>query len=80
MPKVNETVLTINLRSLEHNFNFLKSKIDPDTRFMAVVKAFAYGSDAVAVAKHLEKLHVDYFAVAYAAEGVMLRDAGITTP
>ena len=32
------------------------------------------------IAKHLETLNVDYFAVAYTNEGVALRDAGITTP
>ncbi len=74
------TVLTINLQHLTHNFNYLKSKIDSDTKFMAVVKATAYGSDAITIAKHLETLGADYFAVAYAAEGVALREAGIQTP
>ena len=47
---------------------------------MAVVKANGYGSDMIAVAKRLEKLAVDYFSVAYASEGVELRNAGIKTP
>lgn len=47
---------------------------------MAVVKAFAYGSDANVVSNYLQELGVDYFAVAYTNEGVSLRDAGITTP
>jgi len=80
MSKTKETVLEIDLRALTHNFNYLKSKIKPQTKFLAVVKAFAYGSDSVAIAKHLQNLDVDYFAVAYANEGVVLRDAGITTP
>ncbi|WP_299115020.1 alanine racemase [uncultured Winogradskyella sp.] len=80
MPKANETVLEIDLGALTHNFNYLKSKLQPQTRFLAVVKAFAYGSDSVEIAKHLQKLNVDYFAVAYTKEGVALRDAGITTP
>ncbi len=80
MPKAQETVLEIDLSALRHNFNYLKSKINPDTKFLAVVKAFAYGSDAIAIAKHLESLDVDYFAVAYTNEGVALRDAGITKP
>lgn len=80
MPKAQETVLEINLNDLEHNFNYLKSKLTSSTKFLAVVKAFAYGSDAEQIAKHLQKLHVDYFAVAYTNEGVALRDAGITTP
>lgn len=80
MPKASETVLEIDLGALTHNFNYLKSKLQPNTKFLAVVKAFAYGSDSVAIAKHLESLNVDYLAVAYAKEGVLLRDAGIKTP
>ncbi|WP_411766216.1 alanine racemase [Winogradskyella sp. A3E31] len=80
MPKAQETVLQIDLNALTHNFNYLKSKLKPSTKFLAVVKAFAYGSDSVEVAKHLQGLEVDYFAVAYSSEGVVLRDAGITKP
>lgn len=80
MSKAQETVLEIDLSALTHNFNYIKSKLQPQTKFLAVVKAFAYGSDSVEIAKHLQKLKVDYFAVAYAKEGVALRDAGITTP
>ncbi len=80
MPKVEETVLEIDLGALTHNFNYLKSKLQSSTKFLAVVKAFAYGSDSIEIAKHLEQLKVDYFAVAYTKEGILLRDAGITTP
>lgn len=80
MPKAQETVLEINLTDLKHNFDYLKSKLQPNTKFLAVVKAFAYGSDASAVANYLQNLNVDYFAVAYVMEGVSLRDAGITKP
>ncbi|MDU8884740.1 alanine racemase [Yeosuana sp. MJ-SS3] len=80
MPKPQETILEIDLKALKHNYEYLKSKLTPNTKFLAVIKAFAYGSDAVVIAKHLENLNVDYFAVAYTNEGVVLRDAGITTP
>lgn len=80
MPKAQETVLEIDLSALTHNYTYLKSKLQPPTKFLAVVKAFAYGSDSVEIAKHLEKLNVDYFAVAYVKEGVVLRDAGVKTP
>ncbi len=81
MPKVNETVLEIDLKALNHNFRYLKSRIDPKTKILAVVKAFAYGSDAIEIAKYLqEELKVDYLAVAYAHEGVALRDAGVSAP
>lgn len=78
--KTQETVLEIDLAALEKNYHYLTSKIDDKTKFLAVVKAFAYGSDAVAVAKKLEELGVDYLAVAYTGEGVTLKKAGITTP
>ena len=80
MAKVHETILEIDLKALKHNFEYLKSKLNSETKFLAVVKAFAYGSDANEIAKYLEKLQVDYFAVAYSCEGVALRDAGIQTP
>ena len=75
-----KTVLEINLQSLEYNFNKIKSLVKPTTKTMAVVKANGYGSDMIAVAKKLNKLGVDYFSVAYAKEGVELRNAGIKTP
>lgn len=80
MPKAQETVLEINLKALKHNFQHLKSKLENSTHFLAVVKAFAYGSDACEIANYLQDLNVDYFAVAYINEGVALRDAGITKP
>ncbi len=80
MSNVKETVLEINLAHLTHNFNYLKSKVNPNVKMLAVVKASGYGSDAGAIAKHLEKVGADYFAVAYVAEGIALRESGITTP
>lgn len=73
------TVLKIDGKALEHNLNYLKSKLQPNTLILAVVKAFGYGSDGVLVANFL-KDKVDYFAVAYANEGALLRKAGIQNP
>ena len=80
MPKTAETILEINLNHLEHNYHYLRGKLQPETMFLGVVKAFAYGSDVIKVAQKLVTLGVDYFAVAYTNEGVQLRDAGIKTP
>jgi alanine racemase len=80
MPKTSETVLELDLNALEHNYHYLRSKLKEDTKFLAVIKAYAYGSDAVEIAKKLVTLGVDYFAVAYVNEGVVLRNAGIKTP
>lgn len=80
MPQAQETILEIDLTALKHNFEYLKSKINTNTKFLAVVKAFGYGSEAVEISKYLQKLNIDYFAVAYANEGVTLRDTGILKP
>ena len=80
MNNIGETTLEIDLNALAHNYAYLKSKILPGTKFLAVVKAFAYGSDMVAIAKKMEDLGVDYFAVAYTKEGILLRDEGIEKP
>ena len=80
MPKAQQTVLEIDLNALTHNYNYLKSKLISETKFMAVVKAFGYGSDACEIAKHLQELGVDYFAVAYVTEGIALREIGIKKP
>lgn len=72
--------LSINLSHLTHNYNYLKSKTAKHIKLLAVVKALAYGSDAVIIAKHLEYIGVDYLGVAYAAEGVALRKSGIQIP
>ena len=80
MLKTTETVLELNLTALGKNYHYLKSRIKDTTKLLGVVKAFAYGSDAVIIAKELEALGVDYLAVAYVNEGVILRDVGIKTP
>ena len=81
MTMVHQSVLEINLQSLEKNFFHIKSLLsEKNTKLMAVVKANGYGSDALVVSKKLQELDVDYFAVAYASEGVILRKAGIKTP
>ncbi len=73
--------LIIRLDNLEHNVRFLKSKLQPETLFMAVVKAFSYGNNHCEIASFLQKKNLaDYFAVAYASEGIELRKAGITKP
>lgn len=73
------TVLEINLNAIEHNLNTFKARLLPETKILAVVKAFGYGSSSVEIAKFLEP-KVAYFAVAYLDEGIALREAGIKTP
>ncbi len=78
-----ETVRTwaeISLGNLECNYWSLRS-CAPDSKFLATVKANAYGHGAVTVARYLaEELGVDYLAVACLDEAVQLRQAGISAP
>ncbi len=78
--KNHNTVLEIDLNALVLNLNVYNGFLKPKTKLMAMVKASAYGSGSVEVAKLLEFQKVDYFAVAYADEGVELRKAGIQLP
>ena len=78
--KFHGTVLEINLDALTHNLNYYRQKAGPETKIMAMVKAFAYGSGSAEVAQLLQFQRVDYLAVAYADEGVTLRQNGIELP
>src|SRR5699024_10735383 len=80
MDHTDHTVFEINLNDLEHNLQYLRSKIPGNTLFMGVVKAFAYGNNPVRIAQKLAALEVDYLAVAYASEGIAIRKAGIQKP
>lgn len=78
--QVHQTVLEINLDAISHNLNEFRRYLDPDTKIMAMVKAFAYGSGSSEIASLLEYHRVSYLAVAYADEGVDLRNSGVTLP
>ncbi|PLX02346.1 MAG: bifunctional UDP-N-acetylmuramoyl-tripeptide:D-alanyl-D-alanine ligase/alanine racemase [Marinilabiliales bacterium] len=78
--KLHETVLEINFGAIVENLNYFRSKLNADTKIMAMVKAFSYGSGGFEIANLLEFHNIDYLGVAYADEGVELRKAGIKTP
>jgi Alr-MurF fusion protein len=78
--KVHGTVLEIDLDALAHNLNFYRSRLQPGTKTMVMVKAFAYGSGSHEVAHLLQYQNVDYLAVAYPDEGISLRQSGISLP
>lgn len=78
--KTHETVLEVNLNSISHNLSFYKLKLKPTTKMMVMVKAFGYGSGGFEIAKLLEHHKVDYLGVAFADEGISLKNAGIILP
>lgn len=77
--RVHETTLDVNLEAMVENLNFYRSFLQPGTKMVCMVKASAYGSGAVEVARTLQDRGVDYLAVAVADEGAELRRAGITS-
>ncbi len=78
--KVHQTILEINLNAIVHNVKVYQKQLGPDTKIMAMVKAFAYGSGGAEIAGILQYHKVDYLGVAYADEGIELRKAGILLP
>jgi len=78
--KVHQTELEINLNAVAHNLQQYQKLLQPNTKMMVMVKAFAYGSGGAEIANTLQYHKVDYLGVAYADEGIELRKAGITLP
>lgn len=74
------TVLEVNLAALSQNLALFQGRLRPQTKVMVMVKAAAYGSGSLEVARRLSYLGVDYLAVAYVDEGVRLRQGGIELP
>jgi Alr-MurF fusion protein len=78
--QIHQTVLEINLNAMAQNLRQYRQLLEPGTRVMAMVKAFAYGSGSFEIANLLQFHRVDYLGVAYADEGAVLRRGGISTP
>ncbi|MFZ2338661.1 MAG: bifunctional UDP-N-acetylmuramoyl-tripeptide:D-alanyl-D-alanine ligase/alanine racemase [Bacteroidales bacterium] len=78
--QVHITVLEINLDAISHNINEFRRFLHPETRIMAMVKAFGYGSGGAEIASLLEFHRVSCLGVAYADEGVELRNSGVRLP
>jgi Alr-MurF fusion protein len=78
--KIHGTILEIDLGAMVHNLNFFRSILKPETKIMAMVKAFAYGSGSKEVSNLLQYHRVDYLGVAYADEGIELRKNFIRLP
>lgn len=72
-----DTILEINLAAIAHNVMVYKKMLAEGTKIMAVVKASAYGSGQYEVARYLEHRGVDFLAVAYPDEGLLLRKKNI---
>lgn len=78
--KSHRTIMEVNLNALVSNLNYFRKLLKPSVRVMAMVKAFSYGSGSHEIANLLQFHRVDYLGVAFADEGIALREAGITLP
>ncbi len=78
--KSHDTVFEIDLNKLINNVNYYKSLVSSNVKLMCMVKAMGYGSGGAEIAKTLQHIGVNYLAVAYADEGVELRQSQITLP
>jgi alanine racemase len=78
--KSHSTVVRYDLSALQHNLRVYQQTLAPTTQILAMVKAQAYGAGLDQIAQQLVRSGVNYFGVAYADEGVLLRQAGIQLP
>ena len=70
--------IELDLDALRQNVVLLQKCVPDGCRLMPAVKANAYGHGAIPIARELNRLGIDCFCVACAAEGIELRRAGIT--
>lgn len=66
----------IDLPAIDRNVGRIKQALPPHVRYVAVVKANAYGHGMPEIATRLLQAGVDCFAVANVAEAAMLREIG----
>jgi len=77
--KDHRTFAEVNLSNILHNIREIKKQLKPGVKFMAVVKADAYGHGAVAVSRAIER-DVDYLSVATISEALELKREKIKAP
>lgn len=73
------THVQVDLERLTHNYRAIQRHVGAAT-VMPILKANAYGHGLVRVGQHMQQLGVSMIGVAYLEEGILLREAGITTP
>ncbi len=70
----------IDLDALAQNYRILQDRMGPQSRFLGVIKADAYGHGAIQTALALEKLGSAHLAVSNIDEARELRLAGVALP
>lgn len=72
--------LQIDLTAIGHNLAVYQSYLKNDVQLMPIIKASAYGTGGVDIARYLEQKGVAYLGVAFPDEGIVLRNGKIKTP
>lgn len=70
----------VDLKAIAHNIRELRRITNPKARFMAIVKANAYGHGIIEVARQSLENGAEALGVANIEEGIQLRKAGIDAP
>lgn len=74
------TLLEVDLDAMLHNLMIYRQQLPATTGIAAMVKASAYGSGSVQVARMLADAGALYLIVAYTDEGIALREANVEAP
>jgi alanine racemase len=78
--QTHDSILEVNLGALRQNLNVLSKQLAPTTKILSIIKANAYGTGSTIIGNFLESVGVDYLGVAYADEGIELRNSGVQLP
>ncbi|HEX9596273.1 MAG TPA: alanine racemase [Anaerolineales bacterium] len=73
------TQVQVDLDRLTQNYNAIQRHVGGAV-VMPILKANAYGHGLVRVGQHMQALGANVLGVAYLEEGILLREAGVTTP
>ncbi|HMP88686.1 MAG TPA: alanine racemase [Kiritimatiellia bacterium] len=71
---MNRMWVEIDLRQLEHNIRQVQAALGPETKLVFVIKANAYGHGLREVARHAFQCGINWFAVAYLQEALIVRE------
>src|SRR5688500_13066625 len=80
LEEMRATVVEIDLRAFERNVAAIASRLPPETKLIALLKADAYGHGAVELARRCSPERVAMIGVALLEEALELRREGITLP
>ena len=73
------THILVDLDKITKNYKAIQRTVG-ETLVMPILKANAYGHGLVRVGQHMQEIGAKMLGVAYLEEGILLREAGVTTP